>query len=246
MPQSKRLRIFAGPNGSGKSTLFDTLKNKYNTGLFINADLVEKEIRQNKFINIDDFNLKLTQANFDSFLNQENTISLLKKASSKKFEINLTIIDNIIISKSYKTNSYEAALITSFIRNALINSNQTFSYETVMTHFSKLEEISYAKEKGFKTYLYFICLEDANLNISRVKNRVFKGGHDVDESLIIERYHKTLTNLLPAINIVDKVFIFDNSKTMKLIAEGNGGALTLNIEEKELPNWFIEYILNKI
>jgi hypothetical protein len=33
---------------------------------------------------------------------------------------------------------------------------------------------------------------------------------------------------------------------MKLIAEGNGGALTLNIEEKELPNWFIEYILNKI
>lgn len=246
MPQSKRLRIFAGPNGSGKSTLFDTLKSKYNTGRFINADIIETEIRQNKFVNIDDYNLKLNQSNLDAFLNQESTISLINKAKYKEFEINLKIIDNLIISKSEKTNSYEAALITSFFRNALINSNQTFSCETVMTHFSKLEEINYAKSKDFKTYLYFICLEDANLNISRVKNRVLKGGHDVDENLVTERYNKTLSNLFPAINIVDKFYIFDNSKVMKLIAEGNRTSLTLQIDEKDLPNWFIEYVLNKI
>ena len=39
-----RLRVFAGPNGSGKSTLFDSFSKNYHTGLFINADYIEKEL----------------------------------------------------------------------------------------------------------------------------------------------------------------------------------------------------------
>ena len=36
-----RLRIFAGPNGSGKSTIFDSFSKKYNSDIFLNADLIE-------------------------------------------------------------------------------------------------------------------------------------------------------------------------------------------------------------
>jgi len=39
-----RLRIFAGPNGSGKSTLFESLSKKYDVGVFVNADNIEKEL----------------------------------------------------------------------------------------------------------------------------------------------------------------------------------------------------------
>ncbi|MHC5354802.1 hypothetical protein ACYSNX_11645 [Myroides sp. LJL115] len=42
--EGARLRVFAGPNGSGKSTLFDSFSKKYNTGVFLNADLLEKEL----------------------------------------------------------------------------------------------------------------------------------------------------------------------------------------------------------
>ena len=56
-----RLRIFAGPNGSGKSTLYDSFSKKYNAGVFLNADLIEKELANNGFIDLSEFNLNLTQ-----------------------------------------------------------------------------------------------------------------------------------------------------------------------------------------
>ena len=55
-----RLRIFAGPNGSGKSTLFESLSKKYNTGIFLNADSIENELSTKGFIDLSEFNLKLT------------------------------------------------------------------------------------------------------------------------------------------------------------------------------------------
>jgi predicted ABC-type ATPase len=54
----KRLRIFAGPNGSGKTTLKSVLKKEY-LGVYINADDIEKEIKD-KELNFDEFNVKVT------------------------------------------------------------------------------------------------------------------------------------------------------------------------------------------
>ena len=58
---TSRLRVFAGPNGSGKSTLFESFSKKYNAGIFLNADLLEKELATNGFIDVSEFNLNLTQ-----------------------------------------------------------------------------------------------------------------------------------------------------------------------------------------
>lgn len=46
MEEIKRLRVFAGPNGSGKSTLFDEFSKRYNSGYFINADVIEKKLQE--------------------------------------------------------------------------------------------------------------------------------------------------------------------------------------------------------
>ena len=62
-----------------------------------------------------------------------------------------------------------------------------------MSDNSKLRELETAKKMGFKTYLYFICTDDYEKNIGRVKLRVAKGGHNVDK--IRKRYFKTLENL---------------------------------------------------
>ena len=57
----------------------------------------------------------------------------------------------------------------------------TFSFETVMSHHSKVSFLKEVKQAGFKTYLYFICTQDPEINQKRVLNRVSKGGHSVDE-----------------------------------------------------------------
>ena len=48
-----------------------------------------------------------------------------------------------------------------------------------------------AKEKKFKVVLLYLFLETENENISRVKNRVLNGGHDVPKEDIKRRYYRS-------------------------------------------------------
>ncbi|CAA9200832.1 zeta toxin family protein [Flavobacterium collinsii] len=239
-----RLRIFAGPNGSGKSTLFDSFSKKYNSGVFLNADLIEKELANNGYIDLSEFNLNLTQNDLNKFLTTERAISLLKKSLEDNHKMDFSLKENVIVDAQKETHSYEGALISAFLRHHLQESKIDFCFETVMSHPSKIEEIREAKQKGYKTYLYFICIDDPEVNVSRVENRVIKGGHNVSPEKISSRYFNTLNNLMPMIENVDKCYLFDNSsEEYKLIAKIAENKLSLEIDPSELPNWFIEYVL---
>lgn len=245
MSSIKRLRVFAGPNGSGKSTLFNTIKDQFSTGCFLNSDEIEKEIASKGFINIEEFGLQLNQDDLDAFKRSPNAITLIEKAEFEGHKIDIEIRENVIVDQNKQTHSYEASLITAFIREHLLEKGATYSFESVMSHISKLDEIKLAKDLGYKTYLYFVCLQDPDINVSRVENRVFKGGHMVEPLRIKRRYKETLKNLLPALLLVDKAYIFDNSGSeMELIAEVVNG--TIEILTEETPNWFIEYVINKV
>lgn len=247
MPTTKRLRVFGGPNGSGKSTLFAAIDEKFNVGHFINSDEIEKEIASKGFINIASFGLTLTQEDLDLFKTEPNTLTLIEKAEREGHIIDVVIRENVIVDQSKQTHSYEASLITAFLRKHLLEKKISYSFESVMSHPSKLDEIRKAKELGYKTYLYFVCLQDADINVSRVSNRVEKGGHPVEEERVRRRYTQTLNNLLPALRLVDRAYIFDNSTDkMKLIVEVEKGELSPLVSMNEMPNWFIEHVINKL
>ena len=91
MSEIKRLRVFAGPNGSGKSTLFESFKSNHNPGIFINSDLVEKDILEKGFIDLKPFGLTLTQDDLINFLQKPNSISLLEKTAEPA---GFTLIDD--------------------------------------------------------------------------------------------------------------------------------------------------------
>lgn len=238
------LRIFADPNGSGKSTLFESFSKNYNAGYFINADYIEKELITKGYIDLNDYNLELEEKDLLNFLQTPNSKSLIKKSKENYQPINFEISQNIIVDKTKGSRSYEGALISSLLREKLQEKKIDYSFETVMSHSSKIEDIKIAKAKGYKTYLYFICIDDPEVNISRVQNRVRKGGHPVDEIKIEERYFRTLKNLISAIEVSDKTYLFDNSgDKLIMIAKIVDKKLQLSIEPENLPNWFIEYAL---
>jgi len=244
MSKVKRLRVFAGPNGSGKSTLFETIASKFYVGDFINSDLIEREISEKGFIDLERYGLKVSSEDFDLFKIEPASITLFEKALSKGKTIDVGLKDNVIIDKSKSTHSYEAAFITSFIRKQLLLKGKSYSFETVMSHSSKLDELREAKSKGFKTYLYFVCIEDPSINISRIENRVEKGGHPVAKEDVIRRYYNTLANLIPALKLVDKAYIFDNStQDMLLFVEVKKGEI--EIVSDVIPNWFVKEFSKK-
>lgn len=112
-----------------------------------------------------------------------------------------------------------------------------------MSHSSKIEEVIEARQKGYKTYLYFVCIDDPEVNISRVENRVLKGGHDVEPERIKKRYYETLKNLISMVENIDKCYFFDNSNEFKLLAKISERGLELLVNPEELPNWFNDYVL---
>lgn len=186
----------AGPNGSVKSTVLKAIRNQFYCGPYINADEIEKSLKQNGFVNtIAEFNLKIEDGNFESFLSTTGK-SWLQKATDERVQIRVNCKEGILVVDG-ETSSYDAAIAADFIRHQLLLSRHTFTFETVLSHPSKLEFLKTIIEKGFLNYLYFICTVDPAINISRVNQRTALGGHHVPADRIESRYKKSRKYSLP-------------------------------------------------
>jgi len=68
-----------------------------------------------------------------------------------------------------------------------------------------------AKSKQFEFRLIYVVLASPELNVERVRLRVKKGGHDVPEAKIRERWTRSIRQLPWFLNQSDRAWIFDNS-----------------------------------
>lgn len=134
------------------------------------------------------------------------------------------------------------------LRERYLDLNLSLTYESVMSHHSHLEYIQRAKAAGFKTYLYYVCINDPIVNIARVNQRVSSGGHNVPTEKIISRYKKSLSNLYDMSLLCDRVYYFDNSNEQELFAEkSEHNLLKIKIEKynRIQPIWFQDFVLSK-
>jgi predicted ABC-type ATPase len=122
----------------------------------------------------------------------------------------------------------------------------SFTFETVMSHPSKLEVLKSATEAGFETILYFVGTKSAALNVERVRQRVDMGGHDVPTDKIIQRYERSIALLPEALSIASRAFVFDNSNDRGLVL-GASKRTQAGRPEYDLkpaaPNWIRSALL---
>jgi len=167
--------------------------------------------------------------------------------------VSLQVRNNFLLNESKMAiNSYSAALIVEFLRTRLLEEKENFTFETVMSHPSKIEFLKQARKKGFKTYLYFICTRDPRINLKRVKARVSKGGHDVSPTKIKSRFEKALGLLKEAFLSSDRAFIIDNSEEVSVDSELKNNVILekkgskLIYHSQLIPEWVDTYRLSKI
>ncbi len=238
--KTPRLRMFAGPNGSGKSTIKEVI-NKELLGIYINPDEIEKEIKQFDYLDFDHYGITATKEEVLDFFRNS---TLLEKADLLDEAQLLKLNDNKLSFFDVIVNSYFASVCADFIRKKLLETRQSFTFETVMSSYDKVELLKLAQSLGYRTYLYFVATSDPIINISRVQNRVKLGGHDVPKEKIISRYYRSLENLKEAIVFSNRAYIFDNSShTRTFLAEITNGK-EITIKEKKVPLWFSKYVLN--
>ena len=94
----------------------------------------------------------------------------------------------------------------------LITNGLTFAFETTLSSKLHTHTILKAKEHGYQVVLLYFWLQNVELVISRVRNRVLEGGHDIAIDIIRRRYKRGISNLFKLyIPIVDLCYLIDNS-----------------------------------
>lgn len=237
--------MFAGPNGSGKSTIKAVVEAEIGPklfGVYINADDIELEISRSGYLDISSYGVAATAEDVLEFFRNS---SLLSERGLSADAARLTCDEGKLSFHAVEMNSYFASVAVDFLRNKLLEAGITFTFETVMSHHSKVDFLRIAQEKGFRTYLYFVATKDPEVNISRVENRVAAGGHNVNTDKIVDRYYRSLNLLADAIQYANRAYIFDNSSAERLwVAEITDNEL-IDLKIDELPKWFETSYLDK-
>jgi predicted ABC-type ATPase len=240
------MRMFAGPNGSGKSTLKSYLPAVL-LGVYLNPDELEQEIRRQEFLDFSAYGVTTTSDEVLSFFQNS---AFLKAAGLGEVAKKLACVSDRLEFGKVAINSYLASVASDFLRQKLLEQKTSFTFETVMSHPSKVVLLSRAQAMGYRTYLYFVATDDPAINISRVRHRVKLGGHAVPEDRIETRYHRSLDLLMEAIQHTNRAYIFDNSGDnaagehtwLAEITEGR----KLELKTNKIPAWFLKAVLNKI
>ena len=64
------MRVFAGPNGSGKTTIFKGIlsKEKIQLGVYVNADEIEQELTQANTLSFTQYQLAISNNSLKDFI----------------------------------------------------------------------------------------------------------------------------------------------------------------------------------
>lgn len=117
----------------------------------------------------------------------------------------------------------------------LIKKRVSINQETTLPGEAIVRFAKQAREAGYFITLYFVGIENVEMAIERVKERVAKGGHGIEEAVIRKRFAALATNLARLIPYCDVVYLYDNSRRFRRVAVMHGGAM-IDIDP-DMPLW---------
>lgn len=86
-----------------------------------------------------------------------------------------------------------------------------YSFETTLGGNTIPRLLEEAAQKGAEVSIWYVGLIDAELHIQRVRDRVAKGGHDIPERRIRDRFEKGRMNLIKLLPMLARLSVYDNS-----------------------------------
>lgn len=130
---------------------------------------------------------------------------------------------------------------------AAIASHLEFAFETTLGGTTITDLLERAALAGIELRVWYVALASAELHMARVRARVKKGGHDIPEEKIRERYTRSRENLIRLLPRITELRLFDNSADADpatgsrpaplLILRLAGGAIVEMCPPAEVPEW---------
>lgn len=95
----------------------------------------------------------------------------------------------------------------------LLQGNESFLVESTLAGQYLVKLIRRLKENGFFVKILYLFLENPDICIERIKERVLKGGHNVPEKDVIRRFYRSKKNFWNKYkNLADVWFLVYNSE----------------------------------
>ena len=92
-----------------------------------------------------------------------------------------------------------------------IRERRNFAFETTLGGHTIADLLLEAREAGIEVHIWFAGLQTVEMHVERVKHRVAKGGHDIPEAKIRERFDRGRENLIRLLPHITSLRLFDNS-----------------------------------
>ncbi len=86
-----------------------------------------------------------------------------------------------------------------------------FAFETTLGGHTISARLHQALAEGIDVRVWFVGLRTPDLHVARVRARVARGGHDIPEARIRERYDRSRLNLIALMPYLTELRVFDNS-----------------------------------
>jgi predicted ABC-type ATPase len=128
-----------------------------------------------------------------------------------------------------------------------IGERRNFAFETTLGGHTIAALLEKALATGIEVRVWYVGLESPELHIARVRSRAKKGGHDIPEPMIRERYARSRWNLIQLLPKLTEVIVYDNSEEAdphfghvprpKLILHARKGKAVAICDLKLAPNW---------
>ena len=92
-----------------------------------------------------------------------------------------------------------------------INGRLDFAFETTLGGNTITELLERAADSDIAVNIWFVGLATVELHLERVRRRVAKGGHDIPEAKVRERYQRGRENLIRLLPRLAALRVLDNS-----------------------------------
>lgn len=122
-----------------------------------------------------------------------------------------------------------------------------FAFETTLGGHTISALLHEALAAGIEVRIWFVGLSSPELHMARVRSRVARGGHDIPEEKIRERYDRSRINLIELMRRLTELRVYDNSfeadphaarapQPTLMLHMANGKVVEM-VELSETPQW---------
>ena len=92
-----------------------------------------------------------------------------------------------------------------------IDERLDFAFETTLGGRTIAELLHRAAADGITVIVWFVGLDSVERHLERIRRRVARGGHDIPEAKVRERYRHSRENLIRLLPVLAALRVFDNS-----------------------------------